>query len=152
MDDLISKQIEEARERGDFDNLPGTGKPLRMNEERMVPPELRLAYRMMREHDVLPDWIAEAKLIEEELKRAQQKLERAKRHFKTAQSTLTRRDIQTVRARLDAEDRWKDAQKVFVNEIQDINRKIVTYNLKVPASHLTRDLLVAERELGKLVS
>src|SRR5687767_7399428 len=100
MEDLTSKQIEEARQRGEFDNLPGAGKPLRMKDEGMVPQEYRLAYRIMRDNDVLPDWIAEARLIEEELNRARQKLERAKQHFHTSQSTLTRRDIATVRARL----------------------------------------------------
>ena len=40
---------EEAIERGEFDDFPGKGKPLHLGEDdRTVPEELRLAYRMLK--------------------------------------------------------------------------------------------------------
>lgn len=152
MEDLTSKQIQEAMERGDFDNLPGTGKPLGWGAEQFVPGHNRLAYKIMKDNDIQPDWIAEQKVIEYDLQQAQKKLLRAKRHFDTAMGLLGgRKDVTSIRQRFDAEDEWKLAQTRFQDDIQAVNHKIKLYNLKVPASHLTRDLLDAAQELHKLL-
>ncbi|MDH3670668.1 MAG: DUF1992 domain-containing protein [Gammaproteobacteria bacterium] len=34
--------------RGGSDNLPGTGKPLALDGDRFVPPELRIPYRVLK--------------------------------------------------------------------------------------------------------
>jgi len=152
MDDLVGKQIQEAMERGDFDDLPGTGKPLRSGVEQFVPGANRLAYKIMKDNDVQPDWINEQKVIAHDFQQAQQKLTRAKRHFDHALKTLTgRKDVTSIRQKFDAEDEWALAKVRFADDIAAVNKKIATYNLKVPGSHLTRDLLNAEQELEKLL-
>ena len=45
---LVEKRIQEAQQRGDFDALPGAGKPLPQDDDALVPEELRLAYRVLR--------------------------------------------------------------------------------------------------------
>ena len=46
---IISEQrIKEAFKNGEFDNLPGYGKPLPKDEFEHVPPEMRMAYRLMK--------------------------------------------------------------------------------------------------------
>jgi hypothetical protein len=54
-DDLIEAHIRAARERGDFDNLPGAGKPLDLDEDAHLPAELRMAYRVLKNAGYLPD-------------------------------------------------------------------------------------------------
>lgn len=44
-DDLIERRIEEARRQGAFDDLPGSGRPLELDDDRLVPEELRVAWR-----------------------------------------------------------------------------------------------------------
>lgn len=45
---LISEErIKKAYEDGDFDNLPGYGKPLKFDELTNVPKDLRMAYRLL---------------------------------------------------------------------------------------------------------
>ena len=51
---LIEKKIKEAKERGEFDNLPGQGKPLNLEDDSRVPEELRLAYKILKNADCLP--------------------------------------------------------------------------------------------------
>ena len=51
---LIEKKIKEAKERGEFDNLPGQGKPLNLDDDSSVPEDLRLAYKILKNADCLP--------------------------------------------------------------------------------------------------
>jgi hypothetical protein len=55
---LVDARIEEARLRGEFDNLPGAGKPL-PEEDMSVPEELRLAHRILKNAGVLPPELGE---------------------------------------------------------------------------------------------
>ena len=42
-------------EAGEFNNLPGAGKPLELEDESHVPLELRLTYRMLKRAGVAPE-------------------------------------------------------------------------------------------------
>lgn len=52
--DLIEKKIKEAQEKGDFDNLPGRGKPLKLEDDSGVPEDMRMAYKILKNADCLP--------------------------------------------------------------------------------------------------
>ena len=45
---LVEERIQEAQRRGDFDALPGTGKPLVPDDDSRVPEAFRLAYRVLK--------------------------------------------------------------------------------------------------------
>ena len=51
---LAEEKIREAMERGEFDDLPGAGKPLRLESSGFVPEELRLAYKLLKDGGFLP--------------------------------------------------------------------------------------------------
>ncbi len=51
---IAEERIRAAIERGEFDNLPGAGQPLRLDDDAMVPPELRMAYKILRNAGCLP--------------------------------------------------------------------------------------------------
>lgn len=51
---IAERRIDEAIERGDLDGLPGTGRPLTLDDDRLVPPTLRMAWRVMRNAGVVP--------------------------------------------------------------------------------------------------
>ena len=44
--------------RGDFEDLPGQGKPLNLDDDAMVPEELRTAYRMLKNAGFVPPEVA----------------------------------------------------------------------------------------------
>jgi len=51
---LAEQRIREALERGEFDDLPGKGEPLPPEDAIDVPPELRVAYRILKNSGFVP--------------------------------------------------------------------------------------------------
>ncbi len=51
---IIEERILVAQKKGEFDNLPGSGKPLELEDDSHVPEELRLAYKILKNADCLP--------------------------------------------------------------------------------------------------
>ena len=45
---LAERKIEEAVSRGELEHLPGEGRPLDLEEDLLVPEDLRLAYRSLK--------------------------------------------------------------------------------------------------------
>ncbi|WP_044023100.1 J-domain-containing protein [Bacillus sp. SG-1] len=45
---LSEQNIKKAYENGEFDRLPGFGKPLNLEDESSIPEELRMAHRIMK--------------------------------------------------------------------------------------------------------
>ncbi|MDD5204070.1 MAG: DUF1992 domain-containing protein [Desulfobacterales bacterium] len=59
----MEQRIKEAQERGEFDNLPGRGKPLDLEDDSHVPEDLRIAYKILKNADCLPPELQEKKEI-----------------------------------------------------------------------------------------
>lgn len=56
LDALAERRIREAQNNGEFDNLPGAGAPLQLDDDALVPEELRAAYRLLKNAGfVLPE-------------------------------------------------------------------------------------------------
>lgn len=54
---IAERKIQEGIEEGKFDNLPGKGKPIVFDDDPATPAHLRLANRILKNANVLPDWI-----------------------------------------------------------------------------------------------
>jgi hypothetical protein len=53
-DKIVEERIRDAQRRGMFNHLEGAGKPLKPDEFANVPEELRLAYKILKNADMLP--------------------------------------------------------------------------------------------------
>ncbi|TMK73262.1 MAG: DUF1992 domain-containing protein [Actinobacteria bacterium] len=51
---IAEAKIQDGIERGDFEGLPGRGRPLRLDDMSGVPPHLRLGYKILRNAGVAP--------------------------------------------------------------------------------------------------
>jgi hypothetical protein len=51
---LAEQKISEAVSRGELENLPGAGKPLELEDDPLVPEDLRVAYRMLKNAGFVP--------------------------------------------------------------------------------------------------
>lgn len=60
---IVEQRILEAQERGEFDNLPGHGKPLELEDDSSIPEDLRVAYKILKNADCLPPELQERKEI-----------------------------------------------------------------------------------------
>jgi DnaJ homolog subfamily C member 28 len=121
---LVEKKIREAMEEGEFDNLPGKGRPLDLTENPFEDPDLRMAHRLLRNAGFAPPWIEERKEIFREFDVSRTKLQRARDLYRDA-GNLRRRD---------AEASWERNLSEFRDQVAALNKRIQLLNLKVPGA------------------
>jgi hypothetical protein len=51
---IAEERIQEAQREGLFDDLPGKGKPLNLDEDSAVPEDLRLSFKILKNANCLP--------------------------------------------------------------------------------------------------
>lgn len=61
LDQWAERHIQDAQRQGEFDNLPGNGQPLVLDDDSHVPPELRAGYRMLKNAGCLPPELEQRK-------------------------------------------------------------------------------------------
>ncbi|MCA9909124.1 MAG: DUF1992 domain-containing protein, partial [Anaerolineae bacterium] len=125
---LIDEILGDAFRRGEFDNLPGTGKRLAIEDDldTYVPPEMRMAHRMLKESNMTPDWIAEGKAIEDAQAKLLRKLQADARLIQ-GQRFDARRSDTPEQTRAQVEARWRGVQARFRADVANINRRILNY-------------------------
>ena len=52
---IVEQRILDAVARGELDNLPGSGKPLDLDDDALVPAEMRLAFRVLKNAGFIPE-------------------------------------------------------------------------------------------------
>ena len=144
---LAERRIQEAMERGEFDNLPGAGKPLPRRDDSLVPPEWRLAFYLLERAGLAPEWVmrdaeirADLAALDEQRRREARWVE-SRRLALAAMSPEERLD-ERARLRQVCTRTWERVRE----QVEQINRKIVDLNLVVPIVWLQRPLLDLETE------
>jgi hypothetical protein len=128
--------IRKAMEAGEFDNLPGQGQPLDLSIDPYAPADMQLAYKIMKQNGIAPDWIVQIKTLTAKLDSWETRLKAAHKNY---------RNTNNVGAWLTAKDKLgEDAEK--------LNKEIVAFNLKLPAGFEHRPLLNVQRAIEKLES
>jgi len=140
--ELVEQKIQEAMAKGEFENLPGRGQPLRLEEYPFTPPEWRLAYKILADAGFAPDWIELDKEIRERLERWRRLLAwfREERDKGLASPSLRRRK--------EARELWQLRRQLLLEEAEVINERIELFNLKVPIKWLQRRKFKPEEEPG----
>lgn len=138
LESLAEKSLREAIERGEFDNLPGKGEPLDLEENPFEDPDLRTVHRLLRNAGFAPAWIEERKDIDAELERAGIKLTRAWELF-------------GQKGKTPSEHEWQRVVREFRDKADELNERIRLYNLKAPASVFHRRLINTETAIQSVV-
>jgi DnaJ family protein C protein 28 len=133
--DLVEGRIQDAMAAGEFDNLPGEGKPLNLLRNPYLDPSLDLAYGLLKNNGFAPDWITRDKEVREELEAARVQLRAA-----WAQSRTNPAD----------ENPWQAALAQLNETLTQLNRKIDDLNLIVPIPSCQRVRLKLADELRRL--
>ncbi len=146
----VDRQIREAQERGEFDDLPGKGRPLDL----MTNPyagDRELAFKLLKEAGYAPEWIEQDKAIRSRLARARAALARAWEWREGRLQELAARPgggAEVERGRVLAG--WRQAVAAFTAEVAAINQEIADLNLKVPALRFQRFKVDAAHEVARL--
>lgn len=142
--DWIENRIQEAQARGEFDNLPGKGKPLPEQRNPFLAGDKQLAFDLLRNSGHTLPWIADGKDIE-------RRIAAARRRFKFEHDAYQRqRALEPPSQPTRAGEIWTRRQSAFAGEIAEINRMIDLYNLKVPSPHFHKLRLRLADELARL--
>ncbi len=72
---IAEQKIQEAMARGEFDHLPGAGKPVELDDAHLARREDRLALHLLRRSGYLPQALAIRKEFEEFLEKAQREMD-----------------------------------------------------------------------------
>ena len=61
---IAERRIEKAVSQGELDNLPGAGRPLELDDDALVPEDMRMAHRILKNADVpLPETYTRTSLV-----------------------------------------------------------------------------------------
>lgn len=63
IEQVAEQMIQDAMQRGEFDNLAGKGKPLPRDDDPLVPEDLRMAYKILKNSGHLPPELSDQKEI-----------------------------------------------------------------------------------------
>jgi hypothetical protein len=61
---FVERKLEEAARKGAFDRLPGAGLPIDLSENPYVPADWRLAFKILADHKIVPEFVERRKTIE----------------------------------------------------------------------------------------
>ncbi len=141
----IEEHLRRAMAEGKFDNLPGKGQPLHLDEPNPhADPEWELAFRMLKDAGYSLPWIETLREIETELEAARNDLRIAWDH--------ARLDQAQSQSNRDSGANWERSQLLFKDKLAELNKRIRDVNLQVPNPRFQRPILNFEHEIQKITS
>jgi hypothetical protein len=140
----IEDQIQKAFQEGKFDQLPGEGKPLHLEDDEFVEPEWRLAYHVLKSSGITLPWIERRQELIQALESARLNLKQTwnwhNNHLVAGQPAA------------EAEAEWQRAVKLFRQQVAKLNEQIRSYNLGTPTDRFQLSVLDVESEIVSLTS
>ncbi|MBC8136466.1 MAG: DUF1992 domain-containing protein [Fibrella sp.] len=119
---IADRKIKEAMDAGEFDNLAGKGEPIRIEDDPFTPPEVRVAHKLLKNANALPQWLQLEKDIERERAAVPSYIERGFRAILQGKNQVSKERIAT-RFRAEVRDR-----------MDLVNTLILKYNEITPGS------------------
>jgi DnaJ homolog subfamily C member 28 len=126
---MVDEQIRDAVGRGEFDNLPGAGRPLDLNDNPFAG-DRAAAFNLLKSHGVAPREIELGREIDAELAAAEAQLARLRWQRDHLASRLApfaseRRTYNVLRA---------STRAAFAEALRALNSKILTLNITAPSA------------------
>lgn len=144
--DLVGALMAKAMEQGEFDNLEGTGKPLDLNENPFEASDLHMVNKILKNAGYAPYWIE----LNKEINALRAKLDQEVEYFKKyTQVVLSEKRSAWTSSRY--EQKKKDFYSQTREQLEEISKKILDYNLHCLVSTLGRFNFDIEAEMNRIV-
>jgi len=140
----IDDPIKKAMQEGQFDDLPGKGKPLNLDQNPFADPEWELAHHMLKSSGYTLPWIETRQQIEKELEEARADL---KRTWEWRRSEAAQK-IPPAQV----ERKWQQQLSAFRETVFSLNKRIRDYNLQAPSDRFHLLMLNIDKEIAAIVS
>lgn len=147
--DLMDEIFRDAQRKGEFSNLPGEGKPLKLDDDSHIPAHLRVAHKLLKDNDLAPEWIEQGRYLERQQTKLVDGLKNAADSYQRALTDASR-SSEPEQARQRAGRVWLAALAVLRSQISQYNSEILTYNLKVPRGVSHKNTFNLEMEMARL--
>jgi DnaJ family protein C protein 28 len=128
--DYVEEQIQEAQARGEFDNLPGCGKPLNLDDS-FFTGHKTVAYSLLKSNGFAPPEIELAKEIRSEFEKGEAKLAKLRHQ---GNSLRTRRVPPFESEKRAFNHAVEKAATEYDQLLRELNRKILNLNLMTPSA------------------
>ncbi|KAJ6778286.1 hypothetical protein OIU74_002134 [Salix koriyanagi] len=112
---VVEQRIWHSMEEGQFENLPGKGKPLNLSTDSHADPAEDTLYRILSKNGCAPEWVELNKEITHQISEWRLAL-------KKAWMSKCNGDYST----------WIEGSEILQVQLRDINNKVFRYNLIVP--------------------
>jgi hypothetical protein len=128
----LDKQVRDLIGDGDVSHLPNAGQKFDWSvlEDPNAPADMRLAYKIMKDNNIAPEWI----LLGQELSESHDKIVKMAKKFTESYHTRIQeahRKGSSIMAR-DAEKRYQESIQRLKDAIDEYNKKLLTYNILKP--------------------
>ncbi|HLV97628.1 MAG TPA: DnaJ family domain-containing protein [Ktedonobacterales bacterium] len=140
--DAIEEQIRAAQERGDFDNLPGAGKPQRIDDNPYAG-DRALAFHLLQQNDLLPQELDLGREVDADLARAEALLAELRRE---RQWLLNRPAFSRERARATYARMREEYAARYAEALRQLRSKILSLNIIAPST-LHRPVIDVEAKM-----
>ena len=145
---VAERKIEDAMEAGEFDNLPGKGRPLDLEVNPWEPAHLRAANRILKNARALPEWLQLEKDIERERQTLVTTRERTLRALSVVRNPASRERIV---------DRFRGEHR---ERLRTLGTMVLKYNEIAPDAakrafsvpNVAREMAALETDLSSVVS
>lgn len=130
---IAEGKIQEAIEEGKFDNLPGNGKPIVFDEDPLTPPHLRMMNRILRNANVLPEWMQIYRDIESEQRQLVELRRKIGREYQrwSARLELAQDHAGTVRQYA----AWHaKSRNSYLQALKSLNSAILKFTIVAPST------------------
>lgn len=145
----VDKAIREAMERGEFDDLPGKGKPLKL-ERNPYAKERELAFKLLKDAGYAPEWIERDKEVRAESEACCKLLaQHLVWHQRATRDLAGLSSEEAARRRAELAYARDRVVAVYRERATALNKKIETLNLMVPAPWLQRRKVAIEEEIQR---
>ncbi len=141
---VVEEQIQEAIERGDFDNLPGKGKPLDI-EDNPFARDMQMAYKLLKDNNFTLPWIEDRNRILKEIDKLRERNAHQFRLFAPQIKAMARGGQTEI-----AKRRWTALLTQWQTAIEDLNKRITDVNRMLPTMDLEIYKLDLDVELTRL--
>jgi hypothetical protein len=128
---VAERKIQEAIDEGKFDDLPGRGKPLVFDDDPMTPPHLRLANRILKNANVLPEWMQAQKELEAERKEIERVRARLRSEYPKRRAKA---EAGSAKAAQTFADWHAQARADYLRRLKSVNTSLLKLNLMAPST------------------
>ncbi|MGE5392072.1 MAG: DnaJ family domain-containing protein [Deltaproteobacteria bacterium] len=144
--DLVGALMKQAMEQGEFDDLEGAGKPLDLEENPFEQSDLHMVNKILKNAGYAPYWIE----LNKETNALREKLDQEVEYFKKYTQVVLgdKRGDWTVSR---YEQKKKDFYIQVREQLEEISKKILDFNLHCPVSTLGRFNFDIEAEMARIV-